>query len=537
MAADVTALLQDALADLRGGRLPAADRACRKVLARHRDHPDALLLLGMAEHRAGRLPQAILSLRRAVSARPDDPGLHNNLGGLLRERGDRPAALACFHRSLALAPDQPAVLRNLALTLLDSADPDAAEPILRHAIRSDPAFAAARADLSGLLLARGVAAVTDGRPVDAEVCLREATVVYPANAEAFTSLGLVLRDRCDWAGAEAAFTGAVRADPGHGLARFNLGAVRLTQGRLREGWPDLIAGGSSGQFDTQFSRPVWNGETLDGGTVLLHADGGLGDAIMYARYVPLVAERARVALAGPPNLARLFGSLAGLAGFCGGLPLPAFARHCPLSRLPLIFGTDTASIPGTMPYLAADPALSAAWRDRVAGLPGLRAGLVWAGNAAYPADKDRSVGIDRLAPLRVPGVSFVSLQKGAAIGFPGIHDWTDQLGDLADTAALIAVLDLVVTVDTAVAHLAGALGKPVWLLNRAATDWRWFLGRDDSPWYPSLRQFRQPAPGDWDTPVAALAADLSVLAAGMRYGLQIESAPDAVPAGPAEHRS
>ncbi|HEY8873034.1 MAG TPA: glycosyltransferase family 9 protein, partial [Stellaceae bacterium] len=210
--------------------------------------------------------------------------------------------------------------------------------------------------------------------------------------------------------------------------------------------------------------------------------------------------------------------------------LPSFDLHCPLMSLPRVFGTTLDTIPAATPYLAADPARTADWRRRLAGLDGLRVGLVWAGGQHPNAtvNRHRSITLDTMAPLGdASGASFISLQKGEpatqtknAPGGMALHDFTADLGDFDDTAALIEALDLVISVDTAIAHLTGALGKPIWLLNRFDTEWRWLVGRDDSPWYPHLRQFRQPAPGDWSNVIRAARDALRRLAAGDRDQLR-----------------
>ncbi len=259
-------------------------------------------------------------------------------------------------------------------------------------------------------------------------------------------------------------------------------------------------------------------------TILLHAEQGYGDTLQFCRYVPLVAQRARVVLGVPTALRRLMASLPGdKLIVTEDDALPPFDLHCPLLSLPLAFGTTLATIPATIPYLRADRLLTARWRKRLTALPGLKVGLVWAGESsqamadAQARDRRRSIPLARLARLGdVPRVSLVSLQKGAAAtqareppaGLT-IHDWTDELTDFADTAALVAGLDLVISVDTAVAHLAGALGKPVWVLNRADACWRWLRDRSDSPWYPTVRLFRQPTHGDWDPVITEVAAALA----------------------------
>jgi hypothetical protein len=272
--------------------------------------------------------------------------------------------------------------------------------------------------------------------------------------------------------------------------------------------------------------PVWRGEPLEGWTILLHAEQGIGDTIQFVRYLPEVARRGagRVLLAAPPTFARL---LAGLPG------LDALVRpedraevrahvHCPLLSLPHVLGTTTVeTIPAPTPYLRAEPAALTRWRERLADLRGLRVGLVWAGNPRHQNDRNRSIAPERLAPLlRVRGVSWVSLQLGAPVERlreqapegAVLVDIAPELTDLAETAAAIVQLDLVVAVDTAVAHLAGALGRPVWVLLPAVPDWRWLLGREDSPWYSTMRLFRQQRAGDWDGVVARIAAALEALA-------------------------
>jgi hypothetical protein len=255
----------------------------------------------------------------------------------------------------------------------------------------------------------------------------------------------------------------------------------------------------------------------------------MGDTLQFCRYAPLLAARgATVLLRTPEPLQRLLRTLDGVSQVLSETePPPPFDLHCPLMSLPLACGTLVETIPATVPYLRADPAAAARWRERLRPLPGLRVGLVWGGNprpgdpGANAVDRRRSIGLARLAPLTgIPGVSFVSLQKGAAAALAAappagmaLHDWTDELTDFADTAALVAALDLVISVDTSVVHLAGALARPVWVLNRFALCWRWLRGRTDSPWYPTARLFRQPAPGDWDSVVAEVAMALATEAA------------------------
>jgi hypothetical protein len=300
-------------------------------------------------------------------------------------------------------------------------------------------------------------------------------------------------------------------------------------GRFEEGWKEFEWRWKKKAFSGRnFSAPLWRGEAIGDRTILLHAEQGLGDTLQFCRYALLIACSARIILEVQAPLVRLLSRLPGVMQIVARDDnLPPFDLHCPLMSLPHLFGTTLDTIPAATPYLSADPALAANWQERLAGLDGLRIGLVWAGGqrldpAAAAVDRRRSTALKALAPLgEVSGVRFVSLQKdgpAAQAADPPhdlmLHDFTTDLHDFEDTAALIVNLDLVISVDTAVAHLAGALGKPVWLLNRFDTDWRWLLNRDDSPWYPTLRQFRQPRPGDWNGAVCAARDALQRLAAG-----------------------
>ena len=280
--------------------------------------------------------------------------------------------------------------------------------------------------------------------------------------------------------------------------------------------------------------PSWNGEAIGDRLILLVAEQGHGDTLQFCRYVPQIAAGARgTILAVQPGLVRLLSRLPGVSEIIteGGRP-SSFDLWCSLMSLPRAVGTTLETIPAVTPYLTADPADVAHWRARLARLAGLRVGLCWAGGqfnlGQVYRDRRRSLALDALAPLGdVPGVQFFSLQKGppaAEAARPPhglrLHDFTGELDDFADTAALVDNLDLVISVDTAVVHLAGALGRPVWLLNRFDTCWRWLQNRDDSPWYPSLRQFRQPAPGDWASVIGRARGALQQLADGDRSQLR-----------------
>jgi hypothetical protein len=327
----------------------------------------------------------------------------------------------------------------------------------------------------------------------------------------------------------ASFDRAIAIRPGLAEAHFNAALCLLLTGDLSRGWKQYEWRWSTDQLRSEqrnFSQPQWTGsDKIAGKTILLHAEQGLGDTLQFCRYVPQVAARgARVIFEVPTPLVALMRTLAGdIDVIARGDHLPAFDLHCPLLSLPLAFNTELDTIPGETPYLSAVPAKSDAWRERLGPRERPRIGLVWAGDPrkqlpnAHLIDRQRSITFDMLAPLfEAADCDFVSLQKGeqavaqlrASALCNRVVDWTDDFHDFSDTAALVDNLDLVIAVDTSVAHLAGALGKPLWLLNRYNTCWRWLLERDDNPWYPTVRQFRQDEMRNWDAVMARVTGSL-----------------------------
>jgi tetratricopeptide (TPR) repeat protein len=446
------------------------------------------------------------SLARMAAGPPEDEPFDH--GNERFRQGDYPAAAAAFRQAIALQPNHAGARGNLSVALLTQLRPDAAEKQARQALQAAP-------ESQPLRLRLGIALHALGRVPEAIVCLREACDRRPDDADAHSALGNALAAAGALEDGIAAHRRAVALRPANDLLRANLGYVLLQAGHWAEGWRE---------HEYRADRPAlappaqrWRGEALGRGVLLLRSEQGFGDVIQFCRFAPIAAARAGVPtlLTAPRALRTLLGSLPGITIVPPGTPLPD-GREIPLLSLPLLFGTGEATIPAQVPYLQADPQHVAAWRDRLAAWPGLRVGVAWAGNpglgrgSLYATDRRRSLPDGALQPLAVvPGISFVSLQVGPAPS-PGLpmQDWTSELTNFAMTAALIQALDLVIAVDTAVAHLAGALGRPVWLLNRFDADWRWLRDRDDSPWYPTLRQFRQAEPGDWAGVMTRVAAAL-----------------------------
>ncbi len=513
------------------GRLAEAEASFREALCLQPDFPDARNNLAAALRKLGRPAEAEANCREALRLRPGCPQAHNNLGMTLNVLGRPAEAEASFREALRLRPDFAGAHNGLGRTLLNLDRPAEAEARFREARRLRPDFPDACNNLAAALLALG-------RPAQAEASAREALRLRPDFPQAHNNLGAAQYVLGRPAQAEASCREALRHRPDFPDAHSNLAMPLLLTGRFEEGWKEYewrwkTKSMSEGVRD--FPAPLWNGEAIGDRVILLHAEQGLGDALQFCRYAPLIASNATTILEVHAPLVRLLSRLPGIAQVVArGDTLPSFDLHCPLLSLPRAFGTTIDSIPAAIPYLTADPVQAEAWAERLSGLRGLRIGLVWAGSRhldrpdSTAPDRRRSIGLNTMAPFgKVSGVSFISLQKGEPAAQSAnpprgllLHDFTADLRDFADTAALIDGLDLVISVDTAVAHLAGALGKPVWLLNRFDTDWRWMLRRDDSPWYPTVRLFRQPSPGDWNSVICSVGDALKRLAAGDRDQLR-----------------
>ena len=506
--------------------------------------------LGNALHAAGRDEDAIACYRRAVRADPAQAWGWNNLADAHIARGAPKQAIPCYRAAVRLTPDAGELHFNLAQACKQAEDWPAAEAALDAAAECSPrnvvivhqrgraklqrgdhaaaadCFAEAvrlQPDDAGLITDLGNTMQALARFDESEHWLRAALRLRPDDPQALTNLGQLLDDLGRMDEAEALHRAALRIAPGHAGARYNLAMALLMQGQLAEGFADYHVRWAALGWTPRFADPPWTGEPA--GVVFVHEEQGAGDYIHFCRLVPLAARRTRLLLQVPRPLRRLMRTLAGEHTVIHpedypGPAAPHFDAQCPLLDLAHALRLTADTIPPA-PYLAAEPALVEAWRQRLAALPGRRVGLVWAGNPDYPNDRARSMRYAALAPLEgLEGVSFVSLQKGGAPWtqrppgvLPGLvlHDWTDELGDYADTAALIAALDLVVSVDTSVAHLAGAIGAPVWMLNRPDTDWRWGKQGSTTVWYSSMRIFRQAQPRVWEPVLAEVRAALAAL--------------------------
>lgn len=531
------------------GRLDQAVASYRAAIGARRKYPEAHYNLGLALLAQGQAREAVDAFRQAIALRPAYAEAHNGLGNALQALGEPEQAGASYERALKLRPGFAEAHNNLGLALQARGLVDEAIASLRRAIAIHPGYAEAHSNLGSQLEARG-----DLEEAAAEY--RQALALQPGLAVAHNNLGNVLQAQGHLEEALASYRQAIAIRPDYADAHNNLGNALQAAGRLDEAvrshdraielspgdadahWNKafaLLLKGDYGQgwplfewrwkaleqrgLAQRFAQPPWLGDApVQGRTILLHHEQGLGDTLQMLRYARLLAAQgATVLVEVPAVLARLAATVPGVSGVVvAGAPLPAFDLHCPCMSLPLAFGTTLASVPAEVPYLFAPDPVREDWRVRLGAPVRRRVGLAWSGSVAHRNDRNRSVALERLLPLLDADAQFHSLQKeyrggdAALLAADGrLRDWSASLGDLADTAGLVGALDLVVTVDTAVAHLAGGMGKPTWLLLPFGPDYRWLLHRADSPWYPTMRLFRQPAPGDWGAVVAAVSSALA----------------------------
>ncbi len=512
---EITAQLERALEHHREGRLREAQAIYEGVLQITPNHPDALNLLGAIALDAGKHERAEGLIRRAIEIHPDAAAYHNNLGEALSALRRFDEAAAAYRQAAALDPQHAEAHNNLGIALSEQGKLDEGVAAFERAVAVQPRYAEAYYNL-------GNALDEAGRLADAVAAYRQALALVPDDAEMHSNLGIVLVELGEVAEALASFERALALRPDLGEARNNRGLALLLTGQYQEGWRDWRVRQMAVLRPT---CPRWDGSEFPGKTLLVHTEQGFGDTLQFVRYLPMVKQRGgRVLLACDTELQRLLAGVASVDEIVGdpetlSLSDLSVDLHIPLLDLPGLFGTRLDTTPDHVPYLEADPALVRAWRERVDG-QGYNVGLCWAGRPT-PRNRKRSCALDAFAPLAdIVGMTFYSLQKGPAAEqarrAPGgmmLMDHTAALTDFAETAALVANLDLVVSIDTAVVHLAGALGKPVWTLVPYAPAWVWLLDRKDSPWYPSVRLFRQPHPGDWESVMQQVARALAALVA------------------------
>jgi tetratricopeptide (TPR) repeat protein len=470
----------------------------------------------------GRFVEAVASAREAIRLKPDFARAHCNLGVALGSLGRHEEALESFHVALHLDPGLAEALSNLGTTLTELRRPGEALSPLGEALRLDPSNVSTHTNLAAAH--RELGALDEALAAG-----REALRRAPGDARVHDELGLIAWELGRHDEALECFDQALALDPGNPHVARNRAMVLLLLGDYQRGLPAFEARWAEALLRrASFRQPLWDGTPFRGRTLLVHAEQGLGDTLQFVRYLPMVKERGgRVIFACPEALSGLLAEIQGADVVVSlrreGVDWPQFDVHAPLLSLPRIFGTNLDTIPARVPYLHANRGRAEFWATELGNDGRLKVGIAWQGNRAYGRDHLRSVPLERFAPLaEVPGIRLFSLQNGPgreqigaeALGWP-LADLGERL-DLAtaqfvDTAAVMTVLDLVIAIDSASAHLAGALGVPVWITTSFVPDWRWHLEREDSPWYPTARLFRQPSRGDWTSVFERIARELRQL--------------------------
>jgi len=474
------------------GQLQEAEQIYRQVLAVDPANFDAWHLLGVLASQSGRLDEGIACLARAVQLQPGQVDPHINLGIALKDYNRLNDARAILQRAINLDRNRPDAWYNLGLVF----------------------------QRQGLL-------------EDAAKSYRQAVEIQPDYGDAHTNLGTVLVLQKQFDAALAHFRQALAINPSSREFHMNLASLLLRQGDFAGGWDEFEWRWKDGPPASAANVPFWDGSDLRGKTIVLQAEQGLGDTLQFIRYAPLIKQRgAAVVLESQSALVPLLSIVPLDQIIAKGTPWPASDYYAPLMSLPRIMQTRLDNIPASIPYISADPARVMKWRERLGGISGFKIAIGWQGNPAFPEDRERSIPLAEFAPLaELPGVKLVSLQKAAGTeqltalgGKLGVLDLSAELdaqgGAFMDSAAIMKNVDLVVTSDTAVAHLAGALGVPVWMALSFMPHWRWLVDRSDCPWYPTMRLFRQPQAGDWPAVFRQIAAALAQLLAGSSGRLQ-----------------
>ncbi|MBM4147312.1 MAG: tetratricopeptide repeat protein [Nitrospira sp.] len=488
------------------GKYDSAEQYVRNALMYDPANAEAYNNLGIILQAKKQLDTAIQSYQKAAELNPNLPDVYMNMGLCFKEKGQIDSAAECYQKALELNPGMTDAYINLGIAFQTKGKFDDAIMYCQKALQINPYDANLHYNL-------GIALQEKGQLDEAVTCYREALQLNPLDAVICNNLAFALQENGRPYEAMPYYQKALQLNSGYATAHWNMSLALLLTGNFREGWKEY-----EWRWETEyltssrrdFQQPLWNGSDIKGSTILLHAEQGLGDTIQFIRYAPLVAQR------GARIIFECFKELTSLLQFIDGIEqvvthgeeLPEFDVHCPLLSLPLVFNTTIETIPANVPYLKSEPMLTNRWKERMQhDKSRCKVGIAWAGNPGFKQNRFRNSPLDIFLTLaHLHGVALYSLQKGEEAkqtkNLPEnvkLFDYTDQIVDFSDTAALMENLDLIISVDTAVAHLAGALGKPVWTLLPFSPEWRWLLKREDTPWYPTMRLFRQSSLGDWES--------------------------------------
>jgi tetratricopeptide (TPR) repeat protein len=495
------------------------------------DHAEALSNCGLVLHSLKRYEEALARFEAASRIEPEDATFHFNYANTQLALKHYEEAVASYELAIRIRPNYVEAHSNRGVALHRLRQIDMAISAFNTAIKIDPGYAEAYSNRGNSL--------KELRQYNAAIASYDAALaIKPNMACAYSNRGLTLHENWQLEDALSSFDMAIRADPEYALAYWNKSLVLLLCGRLQEGWPFYEWRFKAQELNMKrrdYPQPLLINDNINGKTIFIYHEQGLGDMIQFCRYASLLRSRgAHVILEVQAPLATIIRTLSpDIMVLPSGARIPQFDYHVPLLSLPHIFNTSLKTIPASIPYLSATKEKMEYWKHKLGEKKGLRVGLVWSGGLQadqpelWEVNPRRNIPLEALAPLNLPGMEFFSLQKGEeavrqlreleAQGWdgPAIVDYTDELNDFDDTAALVENLDLVISVDTSTAHLAGSLGIPVWILNRYDNCWRWLQHRTDSPWYPTATLFRQPSAGDWASVIASVKLKLEQLAAKM----------------------
>lgn len=488
------------------GRLEDAIGCYKRAISLKPDHAEAHYNLAGTLKNNHKLDEAASSYRRAIEIDPHHADAHNNLGAILQEQDKLNEAIACFVKAISLKPDYAEAHNNLGTTFQELGRLDEAMASYHKAIEIMPDHAEVHNNIGTVFQEQGKLEASIEK-------YKKAIALAPDHAKAHNNIGAALQEQGKYNEAMAFYRQAITLKPDYAEAHLNRSFILMLMGNLEEGWPEYEWRlRTKDRIPRTFPQPEWDGVPLQGKSVLVHAEQGFGDTIQFVRYLPMIKARGgRVIFECQKTLLRLLKNNMGIDEIVEQSlnyeQLKQFDVHIPLLSLPGIFGIKKDTLSSAAPYIKVDPDLVTQCRSRLSDHGAFNVGIVWTGKTSYKyVYYKRSCSLSDFAPLAdIPGLAFYSLQKGPASkeaekpphGMK-IIKLDDELNDFTDTAALIANMDLVISIDTSVAHLAGAVGKPVWNLLSFAPDWRWFPNRIDSPWYPTMRLFRQTQPNDWN---------------------------------------
>jgi tetratricopeptide (TPR) repeat protein len=547
---NINKAIESAFENHKAGKLERAQYIYKKILGKYPKHFDALHMLGVTCFQLGKLDSAVMYIKKAlqisptnalayynlanvfqakrqhdeaityyqkaVELNPTNAYAYYNLGNIFIEEGQRDKAVQCYQKAIDLDPKYVDAYYNLGNTFKEEGQHDKAVQCYQKAIDLDPKYVDAYCNLGNTFK-------EEGQHDKAVQCYQKAIDFNPNSADAYYNLGNILKDKGHLDEAISYYQKAVEIRPNFVNAHFNMSLTNLLSYNFKQGWAGYEWRWKlEGKIQHNFSQPLWDGSDIRGLTILLHAEQGFGDTIQFIRYVPLIAQQgAEVIIWCQEALASLLQNVKGIKQvFARGEQIPQFDVHCPLASLPFVFDTVLESIPAIIPYITVDSLLVRQWFNKIQrDNSKLKIGIAWSGSKTHIRDRYRSCALETFSPLtQLDNIALYSLQKGEAIKQAmnppedmKLIDYTEEISDFSDTAAFIENLDLVISVDTVVAHLAGALGKPVWTLLPFAPDWRWMLNREDSPWYPTMRLFRQPVPGDWNSVMKKVSEELQKL--------------------------